>query len=514
MKVDRLWGGRFEELPSKEMVDFLSGRDVRGTPPCDGRLISYDLWGNRAHVLMLCHQGILSKQDGKKIFNGLRALESLHQKGNFRLDPSKEDVHSNIESFLIERIGIECGGKVHTGRSRNDQIALDMRLYLRDQVLKFLEGLIYLIESLIHRAEEHRLTIMPGYTHHQHAVATTFGHLLLSFAEAFERDVQRFTHWFPLFNKNPLGGAAGYGTTFNLDRRLTSKLLGFDGPTENVTDPITQRWEPEVELAYAVAVMMDHLSTLAQTLILLSTHEFNMVRLNDRHCSGSSIMPQKRNPCSLEVIKAKTSFAHGMLVSLLSVGKALFIGYNRDTQWTKYWIMDLVEDSQPTLSVMTEVIRLLQVNKTQMVEQAREEFAGATPLMEWLVRHRSLPMRKAKMVVEKAVKYSERLGEGKVSYQSLKQALSEMKVNIPINKQDVEKIQDPKWILTLTQAIGTPLEKRIRENIISLRKKIKADKGWLIKRRNQIERAKELVSKMERQLGVSKRFHEIRKSDG
>ena len=374
--------------------------------------------------------------------------------------------------FSLSELGIESGGKVHTGRSRNDQIVLDMRLYLRDQVLEFVEGLIFLMESLLQQAEEHRSTVMPGYTHHQHAVATTFGHLLLSFAEALERDVQRFVHWFDLFNKNPLGAAAGYGTTFNLDRQLTSKLLGFDGPTENVTDPITQRWEPEAELAYDVAVMMDHLSTMAQTLILLSTREFNMVRLNDRHCTGSSIMPQKRNPCSLEVIKAKTSFAHGMVVSLLSVGKALFMGYNRDTQWTKYWIMDLVDESKPALSVMTDVIRLLQVNKAQMLKQAQEEFAGATSLMEWMVRHGSLPMRKAKMVVEKAVKYSEKEGKGKVSYQSLKKALAEMKINIPITEQDVEEMQRPERILAQTPSIGTPSEKRVKENIASLQKKV------------------------------------------
>ncbi|MBP1696202.1 MAG: argininosuccinate lyase, partial [Deltaproteobacteria bacterium] len=320
MKIEKLWGGRFEELPSKEMVEFLSGRDVRGIPPCDERLIRYDLWGDRAHILMLCRQGILSKQDGKRILKGLKEIEKLHQEGRFRLDASKEDVHSNIESYLIERVGIESGGKVHTGRSRNDQIVLDMRLYLRDQVLEFVEGLIFLIMAVLQKAEEHRSTVMPGYTHHQHAVPTTFGHLLLSFAEALERDARRFTHWFALFNKNPLGAAAGdarrfthwfdlfnknplgaaagYGTSFHLDRQLTSKLMGFDGPTENVTDPITQRWEPEAELAYDAAMMMDHLSTMAQTLILLSTREFNMVRLNDRHCTGSSIMPQKRNPCS------------------------------------------------------------------------------------------------------------------------------------------------------------------------------------------------------------------------
>jgi argininosuccinate lyase len=501
MKVERLWGERFEALPSREMIDFLSGRDVKGISPCDERLIPYDLWGNRAHLLMLCHQNILSKQDGKKILKGLKEIEKLHQKGKFRLKASKEDVHSNIESFLIERVGIESGGKIHTGRSRNDQIVLDMRLYLRDQTLEFIEGMVFLMESLLQRAEEHCSTVMPGYTHHQHAVVTTFGHLLLSFAEALERDIQRFEHWFDLFNKNPLGAAAAYGTTFTLDRQLTSELLGFDGPIENVTDPITQRWESEAELAYDVAIMMNHLSTMAQTLILLSTHEFNMVRLNDRHCTGSSIMPQKRNPCSLEVIKAKTSFAHGIILSLLSVGKAIFMGYNRETQWTKYWIMDLVDESKPSLFVMTEVIRLLQVNKTQMHMQAQEEFAGATSLMEWMVRHNSLPLRKAKMVMEKAVKYSEEERKGKVSYQSLKKALTEMNINISIEEQDVEEMQRPERILAQTLSIGTPSEKRVRENIASLQKKVQINREWLILRRKRIEKARTLILKMEKRLG-------------
>ena len=501
MKIDKLWGGRFEEMPSPEMVDFLSGRDVRSLLPCDERLIPYDLWGSRAHVLMLCHQGILSKQDGKKIVRGMREIESLYRKGKFKLDPSKEDVHSNIESYLIDRLGIDYGGKVHTGRSRNDQIALDMRLYLRDQVLEFVEGLVHLIEALFHRAEEHTLTIMPGYTHHQHAVATTFGHLLLSFAESLQRDVQRFFHWFDLFNKNPLGAAAGYGTSFNLDRQLTSKLLGFDGPSENVTDPITQRWEPEAEMAFAVAVMMDHLSTMAQTFILLSTREFNMVRLADRHCTGSSIMPQKRNPCSLEVIKAKTSFTHGIVVSLLSAGKALFVGYNRDTQWTKYWVMDLLDESKPSLSVMADVVQLLKVNETRMLEQAQEEFSGATPLMEWMVRSFDLPLRKAKMVLEKAVKYSEREGRGKVSYRSLKRALHEMEIDIPITEKDVEKIQRPENVLALARSFGMVSEKRVREHIASLRKKTGVTKNGLIEQRRKQDRAKTLVLNMEKRLG-------------
>jgi argininosuccinate lyase len=212
-------------------------------------------------------------------------------------------------------------------------------------------------------------------------------------------------------------------------------------------------------------------------------------------------MPQKRNPCSLEVIKAKTSFAHGMVVSLLSVGKALFMGYNRDTQWTKYWIMDLVEESQPSLSVMADVIRLLRVNETQMFEQAQEEFAGATLLMEWMVRSFDLPLRKAKMVLERAVKYSEKEGAGKVSYRSLKRALHEMKINIPINEQDVKKIQRPESILAQTQSIGMPSEKRVKEHIASLRERVKANRDWLVYQRRRVDKTKRLVSRMEKRLG-------------
>ena len=212
-------------------------------------------------------------------------------------------------------------------------------------------------------------------------------------------------------------------------------------------------------------------------------------------------MPQKRNPCSLEVIKAKASFALGIVVSLLSVGKALFMGYNRDTQWTKYWVMDLVEETKPTLSVIADVIRLLRVNETQMFEKAQEGFAGATALMEWMVRQWSLPLRKAKMIMERAVKYSDREGEGRVSYSSLKKALTEMKIDLPITEQDVETVQRPESILSQNQSVGMPSEKGVRENIASLRKRVKANRGWLVQKRSKIEKTKRLVSKMEKELG-------------
>jgi argininosuccinate lyase len=500
IEVKRLWGGRFEQLPSEEMVAFLAGRDVRGIPPCDERLIAYDLWGNRAHVLMLVARRILSREEGRKILKALKEIERLHQKGQFKLDTSKEDVHSNIESFLIEKAGMEYGGKIHTGRSRNDQIALDMRLYLRDQALDYVTALSGLIEALVKRGDEHRSTVMPGYTHHQRAMATTFGHVLLSFAEGLDRDRDRFTHWISLFNRNPLGAAAGYGTSFDLDRELTSRLLGFDGPTENVTDAITQRWEPEVELAYCASVTMNHLATMAQTLILLSTREFNMVRLDDRHCSGSSMMPQKRNPDVLEVVKAKSAFAQGALVSLLSVGKSLFMGYNRETQWTKYWIMDLVDETKPCLSVMADVIRLLKVNKEQMFEAADREFMGATSLMEWMVRFGGLPLRKAKTVAEKGVKYSERQGKDRVSYEGLNMALEEMGIDLSLGAEEVDEAQKPAKALSHVRSVGTPSEHRVKENAASLRRRSRVSRRWMLQQKKGLERAKELINRMEGKL--------------
>jgi argininosuccinate lyase len=502
MKIEKLWGGRFQEMPTETTVNFLSGRDVRGIPPSDEALIPYDLWGSRAHVLMLCRRSILSKTDGRKILAGLQEVEKLHARGKFRLDPSREDVHTHTESFLIDRLGIEYGGKIHTGRSRNDQIVLDMRLFLRDQALDYAEELIALVDTLLKQAEAHRLTVMPGYTHHQHATVTTFGHLLLSFAEALDRDIQRFFHWFSLFNRNPLGAAAGYGTCFNLDRRLTARLLGFDSPSGNVTDPITQRWEPEADLAFASAAMMDHLSTMAQTLMLFSTNEFGLVRLSDRHCSGSSIMPQKRNPDTLEVIKGKTSFIHGMLVSLLSVGKSLFIGYNRDTQWTKYWIMDLIAESKPAIPIMREIIELLQVNEGRMLELARKEFLGATPLMEWLTDRCGVPLRKAKMAMEKAVRYSEEEGRETISRDSFIKALREMKMDLPANVREVEAVQKPERILSHLRSFGMPSERRIRENIASLRRGVKRHRTGLAERKRRIQEARDLVTKMEMELGV------------
>ena len=267
-----------------------------------------------------------------------------------------------------------------------------------------------------------------------------------------------------------------------------------------MTDSITQRWEPEAELAYATSVMLDHLSSLAQTLILLSSGEFGMVRLHDRHCSGSSIMPQKRNPDSLEVIKAKASFALGMTVSLLSVGRGLFMGYNRETQWTKYWIMDLADESRPCLPVMTDVVRLLDVRSEKMDREARSGFIGSTALMEWMVGRGGLAMRQAKMVVERAVRYSEKEGGQEVTLPALEKALAEFEIGLAVTERDVREIQSPEWALGHGRVAGSPSARGIRGNLRSLAAKTAKGRRWLEAKRSGLDRSRKLLEKMEKEI--------------
>jgi len=505
MKIDKLWGSRFHREPPRRIIDFLAGRDVQGIPPSDQGLIEYDIWGSKAHAIMLCRQAIISEDDLKVILRGLREVGGLSARGEFILDGSKEDVHSNVEGVLIERYAVESAGKLHTGRSRNDQIALDMRLYMRQEVLDFIGELDGLIGAFLKTAQGNLDTVMPGFTHHQHAMITTFAHVLLSFAEPLERDIWRFIHWYRLFNKNPLGGVAGYGSTFPLDRELTSTLLAFDTCHENSLDPITNRWEPELEFAHAIAMTMNHLSTVAQSLIVLSTSEFDMVRLDDTHCSGSSIMPQKRNPDALEAIRAKASVAQGILTGLVSLGKSSFIGYNRDSQWSKYLIMDMVRECKPALWVMREIIELLQVNREAMLHHSHKGFAGATALLEELVQRSQVPFRQAKVLVEKAVKYSEEKGADMVTPEGFGRALKETKLDLEMSEKELMEGQDPAKIVSRKASRGGPSTEAVKAEIEGVEERLKESRRWTQQGLRRIEDAKKEIQRIEASLGISEK---------
>jgi len=498
--MKRLWGKRFEKEPAALAEIFTSGRDVRGTPSADERLIPYDLWGSRAHVVMLAEKGILPRKEARALIKGLKEIEKSWRKGNFKLDPTKEDVHSNVEDWLIKKYGIEVGGRLHTARSRNDQIALDMRLFLRDCALDFISELASLVKVLNENAQKQRDIIVPGYTHHQPAQVTTFGQVWLSFAEAFLRDTQRFRDWYTRFNYNPLGSMTGYSTSFPIDRNLTSRLLGFDGPCQNSLDPIQNRWEPEAEMAFAAVTMMNHLSILAQTLILFSTGEFGIMRLDDAYCSGSSMMPQKRNPDPLEVTKAKAAVAQGFLSGLLSIGKGLFFGYNRDTQWTKYLMMDLIDECLPAPRLMSEIVASLQINQSEAAALCQRGFIAAPDLLERIVQEWGGPFRKAKVAVEKAVKYSEAAGADRVSFPSLQRALNEEGLNLKVNERSVRAAQEPKDIVRRRKAIGGTSPQGVQKNILSVSHQIQLVSRYLAQKKDQQSVAKRRLVREEQNL--------------
>ncbi len=487
---ERLWGGRFSAAPEEATVRFMAGRDVAGSPPADAHLVADDLWATAAHVTMLARQEIIPAADARAILDGLAEIGRRHEAGTFALDPAREDAHTNIELTLIELCGPEAGGRVHTGRSRNDQVATAMRLYMRGQVLHFAGDAIGLAGALLDVADEHVETIMPGFTHHQPATPTTLGHTLASYAEACARDAARLLSWLDLHNRSPLGGAAGYGTTVPLDRALTAAYLAFDGPHLSSLDPLTTRGEPETDLALALAAHLKHLASLAQTVILLSAPGYGLLRLSPAYSSGSSIMPQKVNPCTMEAIKARAAVAGGIVSGLLGVGAAAFMGYNRDTQWSKYLVMDLAGEARDAAAIMAGAWRTMTVDAGKALELAGGDFVGSTALMEWLVTAHGLPLRGAKRAVETAVRLSEEAGAAEVTGDALRRALREHGLALSVDDTQVARAQEPRAIVAAATAIGGPAPATVTDAVATLRARLDADAGRLARVYGDIEAAR------------------------
>lgn len=441
---------------------------------------------------MLEKTGIISKKDASAILKGLHEIEILAAKGKFRLDETKEDVHTNVESWLTEKYGIDVAGRLHTARSRNDQSNVDTRLYLRDQVCRFVSELLALHKTLLQAARQYDDVLLPGFTHHQHAMVTTFGHLMLMFSSMIARDAKRFTSWYTLHNDNPLGNIVSYGTSFPIDRHLTSKLLGFDRPEVNSLDEITNRWEAEADLAFAITILMDHLSVMSETLILFCTPQFGMVKIADQYSTGSSIMPQKKNPDSLEVIKGKAGVCAGLLQGLIGMGKSNFIGYNRDSQWAKYLITDLVRESVLAPSVVGGVIETLTIDEKKMEEWCNRGFIGTTTLLEQIASTYNISFRKTKVIIEKAVKYS--TDRNKVTFLALKKALVEENVHIPVTEEQVSNWQNPRIILTLTKSAGSPGKKSVKESLAILEKEGRSLAAWLAGKEADRQKAEKLLA--------------------
>ncbi len=436
----------------------------------DEVLIPYDLWTNRAHSIMLYEQKLIPLTALQGILQGLDELEAEHAAGRFTLDPAKEDVHINVEAFVTATQGAEAGGRMHIGRSRNDQTACDTRLYLRDVGLKLLESVTHLTEVLLEQAEQHTQTVMPGFTHYQPAMITTWGHWLCSYAQGLLRDLERLLLTVRLVNRNPLGAAASFGTSWPLDRNRTRELLAFEQVELNTLDCITSRWENEAQLAQAAAMLMNRLSIVAQDLIVLSLPYAGMLRLDDTFVTGSSIMPQKKNPDFAEVIKSKASLAHGYLMSLLGIQKGALSGYNRDTQATKYLIMDLVRECEEAPELLTGVVSSLTVQQEQMREQCLVGFMNAVDVADWLARGLNLPFRECYNVLATAVRLSE--PSPQLTREALQQALQEAGHEQEVPAEAFARLQDPVSLLAERQHLGSPAPEQVTAQVTFLRQQL------------------------------------------
>ena len=389
-----LWGGRFQKNTDKNVDDFNSY--IR----FDKRMYKQDITGSIAHAAMLGKQGIIPAEDSKKIIEGLKEILSEIEQGKITFDIDAEDIHMNIEKLLTEKIG-DAGKRLHTGRSRNDQVALDIRMYLMAETEEIFAMLKHLAEVLVELAEEHTDTIMPGYTHLQKAQPITLAHHLMAYFEMFKRDIDRLSDCRRRMNVMPLGSGALAGTTYPLDREFVAEQLGFDSVTQNSLDGVSDR-DFAIELASVLSIVMMHLSRFCEELILWSSHEFSFVEMDDAFSTGSSIMPQKKNPDVAELIRGKTGRVYGHLMGLLTTMKGIPLAYNKDMQDDKEPIFDAVDTVKLCIPVFCDMIATMKVREDKMRDGARGGFTNATDLADYLVK-KGMPFREAHGVVGRMV---------------------------------------------------------------------------------------------------------------
>lgn len=375
----QLWGGRFTKETDQLVYDF--NASIR----FDRRLYAEDIRGSIAHVMMLARQNILTEAEKEDIIEGLEGILSDVENGKLPISEKYEDIHSFVEATLIERIG-EPGKKLHTGRSRNDQVALDMKMYVRSEVRKLDDLLRDLLQVLLSTMEENLETYMPGFTHLQKAQPVTLAHHLGAYFEMFKRDHERLKDLEKRMNTCPLGSGALAGTTYPLDRQYTASLLGFDGPTLNSMDGVSDR-DYLVELLSDLSLIMMHLSRFSEEVIIWNSNEYQFVEIDDAYSTGSSIMPQKKNPDIAELVRGKTGRVYGALNALLVSMKGIPLAYNKDMQEDKEWAFDAIDTARHCLTLFTGMLETMQYHKDRMEESARHGFTNATDVADYLVNH-------------------------------------------------------------------------------------------------------------------------------
>ena len=447
-----MWGGRFAEGPASVMKDITPSIDF------DKRLAMQDLAGSRAHARMLAAQGIIAQADGDAILAGLDAVEKEIVDGTFVFKRELEDIHLNIEARLKEIAG-EAAGRLHTARSRNDQVATDFRLWVRDACAHARELIDDLRRSLLSQAERHVETIMPGFTHMQPAQPITFAHHCLAYVEMLERDAGRFADAAARLNESPLGAAALAGTSFPIDRRATAKELGFAHPMRNSLDAVSAR-DFALEYLSAATICMTNLSRLAGELVQWTSPAFGFVRLSDAFTTGSSIMPQKRNPDAAELVRGKTGRVLGDFVALAAVVKGLVLTYGTDLQEDKERVFDAADTLELCLAAMAAMVADLTAQPEKMRAACEPGFPTATDLADWVVRVLKKPFREAHHIAGSIVKLAETRG---VTLDKL--SLADMQSVEPAITQDVFKVLSPEASVASRMSLGGTAPARVREQL-------------------------------------------------
>ncbi len=456
--TNQAWGGRFTEPTDAFVARFTA------SVAFDQRLWRHDITGSIAHATMLAQVGVLTVAERDSIVAGLEQIRTEIEAGTFVWSVALEDVHMNIEARLTERIGV-AGKKLHTGRSRNDQVATDVRLWLRDEIDFILGEIRRLQRGLIDVAGREADTIMPGFTHLQAAQPVTFGHHMLAWFENIERDHERFVDCRKRVNRLPLGSAALAGTTYPIDRNLTRELLGFDDVCRNSLDAVSDR-DFAIEFCAAAAILLTHLSRFSEELVLWASSQFNFINLPDRFCTGSSIMPQKKNPDVPELVRGKSGRVYGDLMALLTLMKSQPLAYNKDNQEDKEPLFDAADTVRGCLRAFADMVPAIEPNREVMREAARRGFSTATDLADYLVK-KGLPFREAHEVVGKAVRF------GVEQQRDLAQlTLAELQHFAPEIGADVFAVLTLEGSVNARDHIGGTAPAQVRKAIVDARQRI------------------------------------------
>ncbi len=455
---NRMWGGRFDTSPDAVMEAINASVDF------DRRLYAEDIAGSIAHVTMLARQGIVTQEDADAITQGLGRVRAEIEAGEFPFDRALEDIHMNVEARLAALIG-PAAGRLHTARSRNDQVATDLRLWLRARLDEADEACRDLQAALIDRAEEHAATVMPGFTHLQTAQPVSFGHHLLAYVEMIGRDRGRIADCRRRLNESPLGAAALAGTSYPIDRAMTAALLGFDRPAANSIDAVSDR-DFVIEALAAAGLIAMHLSRFAEELVLWSSAQFGFVTLSDRFSTGSSIMPQKRNPDAAELVRGKSGRITGALVALLTMMKGLALTYSKDMQEDKEPLFDAFDSLALCLAATTGMVRDMTVHADAMARAAGAGHATATELADWLVQEAGLPFREAHAIAGRIVRHAEERGCELATL-----ALADLQAIEPRITQDALALLDPATAIGRRTSEGGTAPGEVAKQVASARRR-------------------------------------------